>query len=51
MLATDLAGVKQVHQLTASDLELAGVGVQRVVIEHHPARDGDPDAGIRNQEG
>ena len=30
-------------ELTAANLELAGVGIQRVVVEVHPAGDGDAD--------
>ena len=29
-------------QLTAADLELAGLGVQGIVVKVHPAGDGDP---------
>ena len=33
--------------LTASHLELAGVRVERVVVEHHATGDGDADPGWR----
>ena len=35
--------------LTASHLELAGVRVERVVVEHHATGDGDADPGDQKQ--
>ena len=36
--------------LTASHLELAGVRVERVVVEHHATGDGDADPGDQSRE-
>jgi hypothetical protein len=44
-----ITALKKTHfELTASHLELAGVRIQWVVVEHHPAGDSDPDPGKRS---
>ena len=39
---SQLVSVLTMEQLTAADLELTGLSVQRIVVEVHPAGDGDP---------
>ena len=35
--------IQNILKLTASNLKLASLGIQGVVVEVHPAGDGDPD--------